>query len=476
MSDVSYVPEMDGGEGLTTADWWSTSPCESAYMWLPIQAIPSVDMLMRASVVQHVNSRTGQQTTIHLAQQHGDFISVPRHLFPDWEKRVGSVTKIPMEFPKAGFTDNIKTRDASQQKAWEAFNSADHGVLNLACGKGKTVLALKKIASRNHPAIVVVNNTGLLEQWINRAEEFLGLDRSDIGIVQQKKNEWDKPLVIAMIHTLAKLADKPNGVPWEVRQRFGTIVFDEVHHLSAATFVRTAALFYGARFGLTATAQREDGLELVYYAHVGGIFYSDLNTELDSAVFFKPLPGTRVDLRSKAVTDVTGEFCVSKLYIHLSTMTTRNMKILGEVKKALAKGRKILVLVHAADHPKILSDIAHKMTGVCEYKIGQVSGKTKGPERVDIIKESDVTFATFQVAKEGLDVASLDTLFFATPFKSWGSLQQGKGRVERLSDGKNSPVVIIFEDENVPPAKAMCKHLRRHLKANGTTPKTLPGG
>ena len=36
--------------------------------------------------------------------------------------------------------------------------------------------------------------------------------------------------------------------------------------------------------------------------------------------------------------------------------------------------------------------------------------------------------------------------------------------------------LIIFDDESVPPAKAMCRHLRRHLKTNGTIPKTLPEG
>ena len=318
MSDTVYVPEMDGGAGLVKSDRWSSSPCESAYMWLPIQAIPSVDMLMRASTIQHVNSRTGQQTTITLAHQHGDFIAVPRHLFSDWAKKVGEVVKIALAYEEMSFVDNISPRDESQQRAWEAFDAASNGVLNLACGKGKTVLALKKIANRNMPAVVIVNNTGLLEQWVSRAEEFLNITRDEIGIVQQKRAEWDRPLVIAMIHTLAKAADRPNGVPWDIRQRFGTVIFDEVHHLSAATFVRTAALFYGERYGLTATAKRDDGLESVYYSHVGGIFYSDLETEIPADVFFKPLPKTTVDLRSKSVTDITGEFCVSKLYIHLS--------------------------------------------------------------------------------------------------------------------------------------------------------------
>ena len=78
-----------------------------------------------------------------------------------------------------------------------------------------------------------------------------------------------------------------------------------------------------------------------------------------------------------------------------------------------------------------------------------------------------MTFATFGVAREGLDVAALDTLIFASPFKAWGAFQQGKGRIERRHKDKKTPVVIVLDDYNFGPARAMCKHLRKSIRANG---------
>jgi len=288
----NYVPEMDGGARL--AELYPDKPFSSAYMWLPGHRVPNKEALVQAAKVVHTNSRTGETTTVTLAKEVGNYIVIAKHLFPNWEEKLGKVFEPDIVFEEVGFVDNISPRDTAQQKAWEAFDAAKNGVLNLACGKGKTVLALKKIAKRNHPAIVIVNNTGLLDQWIDRAEEFLGLDRADIGIVQQKKNEWDKPVVVGMIHTLARIADA-NSLPWDIRTRYGTVIFDEVHHLSASTFVKTAPLFYGNRFGLTATAAREDGLEKVYYAHVGEVFYSDLQGDLEADVYFAEL-GTELNM------------------------------------------------------------------------------------------------------------------------------------------------------------------------------------
>ena len=461
-----YLPEIDGGKRLSSL--YPGEAVSSAFMWLPSEKIPNKDALIQASNVVYVNGRTGESTSIALAKEVGDYVIVAKHLFPDWESKLGKVVEPDLGFSEAGFVDTISPRDDAQRAAWEAFSSAGNGVLNLACGKGKTVLALKKVAQRNHPAIVIVNNTGLLDQWVDRAQEFLGLGKSDIGIVQQKRREWDKPLVIAMIHTLARLADQEDGIPQGVRQRYGTVIFDEVHHLSASTFIKTAAVFYGSRFGLTATATREDGLEKVYYAHVGEIFHSDLQGDLVSDVFFAELK-TSVNMRSKEVTDVRGEFCVSKFYTHIAENKQRNLHIIKHVGKALRKDRKIIVLCHSVKHPENLRDLGKLSQDFKGKKMGCVTGATKGPDRVKIIRECDVTFATFNVAKEGLDVAQLDTVFFVTPFKAWGSLQQGKGRVERQHPGKKDPLVVIFDDVRIPPATAMCRSLKRSLKSNGFT-------
>lgn len=84
-------------------------------------------------------------------------------------------------------------------------------------------------------------------------------------------------------------------------------------------------------------------------------------------------------------------------------------------------------------------------------------------QRTAIISDSDITFATFQVAKEGLDAPALDTVFFTSPFTSWGGFQQGKGRVERKFVGKKEPIAVIIDDVKIGPAHKMVKKLRSKI-------------
>lgn len=452
-----YFPEDDEGVSGKGTGFFASD------MWVPIEALRNVEALLRAATFNTVNSRTGDITSIRLAKVRKNHVSVARHLFTldEWAERIPPWVTPELKFESFDFGDRITPRSPAQELAWEVFSQADHGVLNLACGKGKTVLALKKIAQRGAPAVVIVNNSGLMEQWIDRALEFLSVTREDIGIVQGKRAEWDKPLVIAMVQTLANRAVN-NDVPISIRKRFGTVVFDEVHHLSAQKFSQTAPLFFGARYGLTATPVREDGLEQVYYSQIGGVFYTDVESDLNAKIFVKEL-NTPPPIDPTDIQDVTGEFSAGKLYKFLGEQRLRNEEILEMVESALIKGRKVLCLTHSAAHPETLSELVLDRANWRSYKIGVVTGATPGEQRTNIIDGSDVTFATFQVAKEGLDAPALDTVIFTSPFASWGGFQQGKGRVERKYEDKKDPIAILIDDKNIPPAHRMCKKLRRKI-------------
>lgn len=467
MPNDVYVPEEDdGGSSKGRAIF-------SSEMWVPFSSIRNIDALVRAATFNTVNNRTGDITSVELASVKPNHVAVARHLFTkeEWEDRVPDIEYINFHYESFDFGDRIKPRRGAQEQAWEAFAKAPNGVLNLACGKGKTVMALKKIAQRGHPAIVIVNNTGLMEQWIDRALEFLSVTREDIGIVQGKTEEWHKPLVIGMVQTLANRAEK-GLVPIDIRQRFGTIVYDEVHHLSAQKFSLTAPLFFGARYGLTATPIREDGLENVYYSQIGGVFYTDIESDLNADIYVKEL-STQPPIDPADILDVTGEFSAGKLYKFLGEQRLRNEEIIEMVENALSRGRRIICLTHSAAHPEILEQLVQGRQGWGSYKVGVVTGATPGESRTEIITNSDVTFATFQVAKEGLDAPALDTVIFTSPFSSWGGFQQGKGRVERKYDGKKSPMAILIDDINIGPAHRMCKKLQRKIVSHKLKIRTI---
>lgn len=465
--DAVYFPEDDDGRSSKGRAIYSSE------MWVPISAIRNIDALIRAATFNTVNNRTGEVTSVELASVKSNHVVVARHLFTkeEWEDRVPDISYPELQYDKFNFGDKIKPRSGAQERAWDAFAAADHGVLNLACGKGKTVMALKKIAQRGYPAIVIVNNTGLMEQWIERALEFLSVTREDIGIVQGKTEEWDKPLVIGMVQTLANRAEK-GVVPIDIRQRFGTVVYDEVHHLSAQKFSLTAPLFFGARYGLTATPIREDGLENVYYSQIGGVFYTDIESDLNADIFVKEL-STQPPIDPTDILDVTGEFSAGKLYKFLGEQRLRNEEILEMVENALNKGRRVICLTHSAAHPEILEGLVKDRLGWKPYSVGVVTGATPGESRTEIIAKSDVTFATFQVAKEGLDAPALDTVIFTSPFSSWGGFQQGKGRVERKYKGKKSPIAILIDDVNIGPAHRMCKKLQGKIRSHRLKIRTI---
>ena len=61
--------------------------------------------------------------------------------------------------------------------------------------------------------------------------------------------------------------------------------------------------------------------------------------------------------------------------------------------------------------------------------------------------EIDCIFATYQLAKEGLDVPNLRYLVLATPEKDETTVIQSVGRVGRKAEGKEYGTVIDFVDD-----------------------------
>lgn len=452
------VPEQDGGVSF------KGQAIISASKWVPVESVSNKDALLRAACVTGYSRNI--PLVIRLAAEEKNHIRLPRHMpvlqaVPDMPC-VDITQNITWE--NVTFRKEITPRDKKQTDAWAAFEKANHGILSIACGGGKTVLGLKKIAQRGYPAVVLVSNGALVEQWVDRAKTFLGMQDDEIGIVKAEKQQWDKPIVIAMLQTVISRID---SIPMDVRMRFGTVVFDECHHMSARTFVNVADLFYGARFGLTATTDRSDGLEAVYYAHIGRVFYSDKSSEINADVYFKHL-----NTRSVSDREITirGELIISKLYDILATDTGRNKTIKADIKGALTAGRKVLVLSHSVPHVERLhKELEEELP---TNKVGMVHGGIKNDKRLPIIQESDVTIATFALAKEGLDVPSLDTLFLVTPFKDPGAFQQCRGRVERAFPMKKPPIVVVYEDVNIDVSRALCACLKRSLKNAGRSFKT----
>lgn len=360
--------------------------------------------------------------------------------------------------------DYKKPEKTTQRDAFSSMVQAGGGLLNLACGSGKTIIALHYLAHKQVPALVVVNNTTLIDQWQIRVKEFLRVP-GGVGVIQGPPTTWDwegRGVVIAMVHSLALRAEE---IPLGMDRYFGVVLYDEVHHLSAPLFVQTAPMFYGERHGLTATTNREDGLEAIYQYHIGDVYHRDLAQEMKPRIYIQQCP-VRVDFQSPvvqaAICDAKGRVSIPKLRTYLGTLPECNEFIAEKLRTPLLAGRKILALSHSVDQLRALNQMFED-SGLC-------TGSERPADRIRTLRTKKLTFGTLQLVREALDEASLDTLFFLTPFGSQyvedggaNTLQQGMGRVQRYLKGKKTPVVTILDYIYIQKFHRMCNHLKQLL-------------
>jgi len=427
----------------------------STMLWLP-------KAMIRAEAVQNslqywevkggdtVLTKFWEETETHLVVPR-EFISsdqYPNFGFP-------FIDLTPRRFARSEISDRITMRNEEQTKAWEALKQARGGILNLACGKGKTVLALKKIADLGVPSLIVVNDGVQFNHWKGEIKDHLILPPGEeIGEFQGQNTDWKHSITIATIQTLARRAQE-GEIPPEFSTWFGSVWFDEVHHLAAPFFVRSAPLITGLRFGLTATADRLDQRQWVYNYHLGGIFYTDLEQPLIPEVFFQETD-VIIDEDSREARDKLGEINVSKLRsvlgVHPRSLQIREFCI----REAADAGRKILCISHTK---QMLLTLSERFSGSA-----LVVSETSAEERIPLVRASRVAFSIEKLGKECLSDNALDALFILTPLSSANDLQQMIGRVQREHPNKRPPIVIIFDDVRVERFKGMIYQLKRTLK------------
>jgi superfamily II DNA or RNA helicase len=170
-----------------------------------------------------------------------------------------------------------------QREALSAWReTGNRGVLELPTGSGKTVIALKAIEALGTPTLVVVPTIDLMSQWRAELETEFGstLRENDLSEgLNRGRNEPNPigqlgggvqrvgPLTVSTYDSAYLRAD-------ELGDRFGCVVFDEVHHLGGEGYREIARLLAApARLGLTATFERPDGAHEIVEQLVGPLVY-----------------------------------------------------------------------------------------------------------------------------------------------------------------------------------------------------------
>ncbi|MDA0811487.1 MAG: DEAD/DEAH box helicase family protein [Verrucomicrobia bacterium] len=165
---------------------------------------------------------------------------------------------------EAGFRGTLRP---DQQKAGSAMLAHDFGVLSATTAFGKTVIAAWLIAQRRVNTLVLVHRQQLMDQWVERLTQFLGLGVWEIGRWGGGKRKLTGNIDVALIQSVVRKGEVNDMVA-----DYGYLVVDECHHLSAHSF-ELVAKRAKAKFvtGLSATIARKDGHHPIIFMQCGPV-------------------------------------------------------------------------------------------------------------------------------------------------------------------------------------------------------------
>lgn len=151
-----------------------------------------------------------------------------------------------------------------QREAVDAWRAAGRrGVVVLPTGAGKSFVARLCIRDAGRSALVVAPTLDLVSQW---ADQLLRTFGPPIGILGGGAHEIED--ITVSTYDSAWMHVERYG------DRFGLVVFDEVHHLPGPTFAQAAeGAIAPFRLGLTATLERPDGEHAQIERLVGPVVY-----------------------------------------------------------------------------------------------------------------------------------------------------------------------------------------------------------
>lgn len=414
--------------------------------------------------------------TVMLYEIKGNALTLPRGMAEEvWRQRpAGTVAQDktlkgePCTFDLSGFT----LRDYQQKAVNAALSCRWHqGVLVAPCGAGKTEIGMALIAHLGRPALWITHTLDLAQQALDRARLRLGLDDREAAIISGKSKRLGTKLTIATVQSLYRMELD------ELSRTVGVVIVDECHHVvnnpeqasMFAAVLRCLPARY--RFGLTASDQRSDGLSDTIFQVLGPRVAVIPPEQLEQITL---TPQVECIPTAFVYTPRANESPIDyvRLMRHMAEDGPRMQVLQTVLDRAVTEGTSWLVLAASLSLLESLHQYALSLGLAAEF----VCGATKKSERSAALARmkdgtARILFATYQLAKEGLDIPRLDRLVLATPTRNKVIVQQSIGRIQRPAPGKTEALVLDIVDEKTPQLLAQYKQRRTLYKKMNITEK-----
>jgi superfamily II DNA or RNA helicase len=371
--------------------------------------------------------------------------------------------------------------------AW--LKERGRGVVVLPTGAGKTQVALMAIAERQRSTLIVVPTLDLVRQWYDQLRQCFDVE---VGVVGG--GDYSLHPITVTTYDSAHLHAERFG------NKFGLVVFDEVHHLPSPSYQLAAKLSLAPyRLGLTATPERVDGQEAVMDELVGPILYRRQIAEFAGEY----LADYDIESVNVELSEAERQQYDEARRIYLTFIRQQGIRLSGpsgwndfvrraarstEGRRAFAAYRRQKTLaVAAASKLEALDDLLHRhrsdrcliftLDNATAYAISRrflvpiITHHTKVKERGQILERFANgrygTVVTSKVLNEGVDVPDANVAIIVSGTGSVREHVQRLGRILRPRDGKRA---LLYEIVTQRTSEESTRDRRREHSAYRSQP------
>lgn len=371
-------------------------------------------------------------------------LSIPQgrtDLIPVDYEIVDKRVTVPVPFPKP--------KHALFEPQQEIYNQIYSSCfINAQVGWGKTFTALHIAYKLGQRTLVITHTAALRDQWIEEVEQLFGMPCGVIG--GGVYDIEDHAIVVGNIQSIVKY------IP-QLSKEFGTVILDEAHHCPATTFAATIDAFYAKyRIALSGTMIRKDGKHILFRDYFGDIVHRPPQSNT--------LEPTVQIIRS-GVTLKPGATWVEKI-TDLCQDEKYQQFIAGLARLEISNGHKVLII---ADRVEFLEKVKEYVGETCVLVTGNtdVEARNLVKEQINSGQKSAIA-GSRQIFSEGISINALSCVILAVPMSNDSLLTQIVGRIQRMFDGKQMPLVIDINFAGFADKKQNNDRLALYLRKGWT--------
>lgn len=391
--------------------------------------------------------------TISLVEQDGNTLVLPygclKQALSSGECEV--VNELPSDPLQVDYKATVPLYDY-QEEAVEALLGEYYGILQSPPGSGKTQMGIALAVALGRKTLWLTHTRDLLTQSKNRAEQYM--DASLTGTITEGRVKIGKGITFATVQTMCNLDLTRYKDVWDC------VIVDECHRVAGTPTAVTQfskvlnSLAARHKYGLSATVHRADGMIAATYALLGNVAHKvpdEAVADKVMTVMVNPRP-TRVTM-CRDFLDTDGTIIYAKLVNYLTEDFERNGLIINDL--VLDEGHSCLILSDRLAHLEyLMGHLPREMRSQAVMVTGKMTSQKAEAQRAQAMEDMRqgrklYLFATYALAKEGLDIPRLDRLFLTTPQKDYAVVAQSIGRIARTFPGKGDPVAYDYVDAGV---------------------------